>query len=104
MSRSRKHTPITSIAKCRSATSYKRIRAGEERARLRAALYQAKRVLGEQEDDGDLDEVSDLGQEFAPWNEWACPRDGKQWLHEKPGERWDADAWAACRAKIMRKK
>ena len=47
-----------------SMRQYKRIRAGQERARVRDAIVSGRY---------DLAEV-----ELAPWNDWDCPTDGKK--------------------------
>lgn len=57
---------------------YKKQLHGEERARSRTRLAHAVR--------GDEDSAAQLSYEQAPWNEWCCPRDGKQW-YTGPG--WD---------------
>ena len=74
MSRSRKKHPITSIA-CHKASNlrkYKRRHSHKERAHERDLLAHAK--LGDQE------AAFNLEKTLERWNEWDCPRDGKQIL------------------------
>lgn len=73
MSRSRRKTPIIGIASVGrgSMRSYRKERAGQERAAQRALLGKAA------SDDAAAAALSD---EQAPWNEWDCPRDGKQYV------------------------
>lgn len=51
---------------------HKQCRAGQERARVRNAIAQGNYELAE--------------MELAPWNEWDCPRDGKQYRPEWDGK------------------
>lgn len=72
MSRSKRKTPIVGNTLSESDKEYKKERAGQERARERSLIHDAKL---------DSEEAQDaLGAEQAPWNEWATARDGKQYL------------------------
>lgn len=66
MSRSKKHTPFTSIA---SGSGQKKFRSQENRAKRRLTKT---RLLQERYDE--------MPQEKAYGNEWASPRDGKTWF------------------------
>lgn len=54
--------------------SYRRDRAGKERAAQRSMLKKAAT---------DDNTAAELSHEQAPWNEWDSPRDGKVYYDEK---------------------
>lgn len=72
MSRSRRKTPITGMSMAETTKPYKRIRAGNERMHKRVLLRGA--ILGDEH------AMEQLEVESVRWNEWLCPRDGKQWI------------------------
>jgi hypothetical protein len=75
MSRSYRKTPIIGVCGSDGMRAYKAYRAGQERARVRGKLAH-----------GDYD---GLEFELAPWDEWDCPRDGKEWWgDELPIREW----------------
>ena len=72
VTRSKRRTPIVGVAGT-GAGPYKQVRAGQERARLRTLLASGREA--------------EVDRELAPWDEWACGRDGKQWVGDtKPRE------------------
>lgn len=73
MSRSRRHTPITGITCSSSNKKFKVCEHGRERARVTANL---RPHLAEDRYDLLTYEDPYIG------NEWASPRDGKQWIGE----------------------
>lgn len=78
MSRSRRKTPITSVTKAETCAPYKRARARTERMYERNLLHDAIY--------GDEDAAAFLSEETYRWDEWACPRDGKQYLGDEHPE------------------
>ena len=88
MSNSRRHAPVCSDHRL---GWYRRFRAHRERARLLQRLRHGN---------------YDVDFELSPWDEWDCPRDGKQWEPDyfdgevRPDDWWNNRIHGAYKARI----
>lgn len=76
MSRSHKYTSIFPIASSNGLKQYKRYVNHRNRTKLRQLLALAKRSLN-------FDIYDMLKYPLIEFNEWDCPRDGKNYITEK---------------------
>lgn len=74
MSRSKRKTPIIPVCQPNGMKFYRQNRSGSERMYERMLLQKALQ--------GDEHSQESLSVEQNPWDEWACPRDGKQYLDD----------------------
>ncbi len=89
MTNSYRHTPITGISCSKSDKWYKKLHSHKERIRVKELIKHGKYDV--------------LGDEVIPYEEWAAPKDGKQYLHYNENYWTCFEEWFREFKRMMRK-